>query len=387
MPCERHERVKIRAGIHVGQVLIDQQDAIGAMVNYTACVERCAKKAEIWLSNRAKEEIDQAKAHQRLRWIKRSDCELKGFPGTHILWSVSSQATSTPEGLHAPTPETGDSLRSLDKPEGLAPARQERVLDAAIAKCVAVKRPTELVAMVRQPASAGLKGIARVEEKTIKSIEIEEEGYSFSGEHVVSKVFPLVFPLDSDGTLQPVGVTVTVDSPDFEPKTQSKRISILPEGDSETYSFLLTPQYAGELRLVLTVCKDEVTIASRSLRISAKPSHLEAAESGAKILVMADEFRGTSVAARSGTTPAQVDDPVVTAIATARSQLTAFHAWDPAQLEKAETDLAAYIGPVAKVIVRRAAKTTQSLRQLYETLALEIPSPSDRQKFLATRTL
>jgi eukaryotic-like serine/threonine-protein kinase len=54
-------------------------------------------------------------------------------------------------------------------------------------------------------------------------------------------------------------------------------------------------------------------------------------------------------------------------------------------LEKLKKELAVYIGPMARIIVARAAKNSGSLRQLYETVAAEIPSPADRQKFLASR--
>jgi serine/threonine-protein kinase len=54
-------------------------------------------------------------------------------------------------------------------------------------------------------------------------------------------------------------------------------------------------------------------------------------------------------------------------------------------LEKLKKDLAVYIGPLARIIVARAAKRSGSLRQLYEAVAAEIPSPADREKFLASR--
>jgi hypothetical protein len=58
---------------------------------------------------------------------------------------------------------------------------------------------------------------------------------------------------------------------------------------------------------------------------------------------------------------------------------------DNAALEKVKQDLAVYIGPMARIIVARAARSVTSLRQLYEAVAAEIPSTSDRQKFLASR--
>jgi hypothetical protein len=60
-------------------------------------------------------------------------------------------------------------------------------------------------------------------------------------------------------------------------------------------------------------------------------------------------------------------------------------AWDPAVLDRAAKDLAVYIGPMARILVSRAAETAMSVAELYEALAAEIVSPADRQKFLASR--
>ena len=61
--------------------------------------------------------------------------------------------------------------------------------------------------------------------------------------------------------------------------------------------------------------------------------------------------------------------------------------FDPALLETVRKSLATYIGPMAKVIVTRAAKTARSRQDLYEKLAEEIPSPKDRQTFLRSLPL
>lgn len=60
-------------------------------------------------------------------------------------------------------------------------------------------------------------------------------------------------------------------------------------------------------------------------------------------------------------------------------------AWDPALLERVSRELAVYIGPMARILVARAAGRTLSVAALYEALAAEIASPGDRQKFLASR--
>lgn len=69
------------------------------------------------------------------------------------------------------------------------------------------------------------------------------------------------------------------------------------------------------------------------------------------------------------------------------SNTTPPRGWNTNDLEQARRELAAYIGPMAKVLVNRTAKNARSLKELYEILAREIPSPSDRQKFLTSRPL
>lgn len=86
-----HERLKIRAGIHVGSVHIDENDAFGLMVNYTGRVLKEASGGpEIWISDRAKGDVEDEKAlkHNQLEWDEHPDCVLKGFHGTHKLWSL-----------------------------------------------------------------------------------------------------------------------------------------------------------------------------------------------------------------------------------------------------------------------------------------------------------
>jgi serine/threonine-protein kinase len=57
--------------------------------------------------------------------------------------------------------------------------------------------------------------------------------------------------------------------------------------------------------------------------------------------------------------------------------------WDAAMIQRIRTELASYIGPMAKVLVDRAMKKARTTDQLCEMLSSEIPSAQDRQKFLA----
>jgi eukaryotic-like serine/threonine-protein kinase len=54
-------------------------------------------------------------------------------------------------------------------------------------------------------------------------------------------------------------------------------------------------------------------------------------------------------------------------------------------LDSVSRDLAFHVGPIAKVIVSRAAKRAISLDELYKLLATEIATEKNRQDFLATR--
>ncbi|HTP28557.1 MAG TPA: protein kinase [Anaeromyxobacteraceae bacterium] len=55
--------------------------------------------------------------------------------------------------------------------------------------------------------------------------------------------------------------------------------------------------------------------------------------------------------------------------------------WDPGVLDRAVRDLAVHLGPLARLIVRRASARARSPQELYELLALEIPSEADRGVF------
>lgn len=59
--------------------------------------------------------------------------------------------------------------------------------------------------------------------------------------------------------------------------------------------------------------------------------------------------------------------------------------WLPAELlAEEERRLASYIGPLARVIVRRAAETARTPAELSSAIAAAIPDPADRASFLAT---
>ena len=60
--------------------------------------------------------------------------------------------------------------------------------------------------------------------------------------------------------------------------------------------------------------------------------------------------------------------------------------WDPALLKQIESQLARFIGPVAKVMVRRAGRRTLDVDELYAMMARELDSEEQRKAFIATRS-
>ncbi|MBI1208869.1 MAG: protein kinase [Azospirillum sp.] len=57
--------------------------------------------------------------------------------------------------------------------------------------------------------------------------------------------------------------------------------------------------------------------------------------------------------------------------------------WNEDLLSRVEGDLAVHLGPMAKIAVRRAARQTHDLGQLYQLLGEKIPSERERGQFLA----
>jgi serine/threonine-protein kinase len=102
----------------------------------------------------------------------------------------------------------------------------------------------------------------------------------------------------------------------------------------------------------------------------------------------AAEFRASLEALMHGAAPSVPQPPVPTesrpdVIPSGVTPPSGTSIFSTGVLEATVKDLAAYIGPMAKIIVNRAAKKAQNPKQLYETVAAEIPNPVDRATFLA----
>lgn len=139
------------------------------------------------------------------------------------------------------------------------PREQPRILEAAAPKRAAVGRSMQVLAMIRRVESEGLKPFVDIEETA-----------PLTKEDIRAKPFRLEFPADRKGAPQAAEIALRLDSPDFEPKSQTKKLMVPPERDSEVCTFLLAPKIGGELLLNLEVLKGEVLVASRAIRTVAE---------------------------------------------------------------------------------------------------------------------
>lgn len=70
---------------------------------------------------------------------------------------------------------------------------------------------------------------------------------------------------------------------------------------------------------------------------------------------------------------------------TPSSSAPALFLFDPEAIERLIGALAEFMGPMAKVLVKRTARKKSSWDELYAALAAELPQGPDREKFLASR--
>ena len=85
-----HPRIHIRAGIHIGPMRVEENDLFGSTVDFAHRVVEAIKGAEIWLSDRAKEDLDRlgARKHRPLKWVQHKAVVMKkGFENSS-LWSL-----------------------------------------------------------------------------------------------------------------------------------------------------------------------------------------------------------------------------------------------------------------------------------------------------------
>lgn len=220
-----HSEIKLRMGVHIGPVcrhayIKEEINVVGGGINMAQRVMDCGDAGHILLSHHAAEIL--------LQLDDWRDCLQD--PGKHKvkhdveihLFSLCKNDLGNP-----------DPPQKIRTTQGLLPAQeqgdliQERALDVAIAREVRILEPTELVALIRQLTSEGLKGVLE-----------GDPDLGVSPNDVRSKPLTLEFPLNERGGVSPAEVLLRIDSPDAVPASQSKLIHVSPTGDTRPFYIL-----------------------------------------------------------------------------------------------------------------------------------------------------
>ena len=181
-------------------------------------------------------------------------------------------------------------------------------------------------------------------------------------------------PVDARSDIYSAGVTL------YEVVTQRRPI----QGDSfhAIMSAHLDQTPVPPIQLAPQIPLELSAVIEHSLEKSPERRFQTAAEFRSALLGVYPEIHS-----QVATAPRREISATPTSRPTAAPSSSSTQSFDPVLLETARKKLATYIGPMAKVIVNRAAKSARSRQDLYEKLAAEIPSPGDRQTFLRSLPL
>jgi class 3 adenylate cyclase len=96
-----HDRIRIRVGIHAGQVTVEKDDVSGQNVSMACRIMDKATNGGIWISDPVKKDVEQHNPKHSAKWIKHPAQNLKNMKGAYTLW-----ACADPDGK-----SRGDSYR------------------------------------------------------------------------------------------------------------------------------------------------------------------------------------------------------------------------------------------------------------------------------------
>lgn len=216
------------------------------------------------------------------------------WPNRDLVLSQIAQAIretvvrfQVPKPTPADAPELSDQLLA-----------KSRVIDAAMPAHIVKGRATELLVLIRLPDSTGLTGV----------LQNDDEAEA-KPEDVRSKPFDVVFPLGPTGLPQPLKVTVTLTSPDFDPPSQSKNIFVPVDRDSQVCPFLLTPTKTGPLMVVIELMWEDAERGSRRLKTTCIGEAAEAPPKEQMVLVQMPVGREQTMATAAGAAPSTAPMP------------------------------------------------------------------------------
>ncbi|MGB7624651.1 MAG: caspase family protein [Terriglobia bacterium] len=200
-------------------------------------------------------------AKEALLSLKQDDSRQVSTAAEKVLAASATQEMPLPiDTQSARLQAEGEAIRHDKQPlPTLEAAEQQRTLEAALPKRVPVGRSTQLLALIRRTDSEGLRAVLA-----------KENIQSLTAGDVNSKPFQLEFSKDQNGVIQSAEIVLRIEAPDFEPKSQTRKLLVPPRGDSETCTFLLTPKSPGELLVNLEIFKSDLLVASRVITTTAE---------------------------------------------------------------------------------------------------------------------
>jgi tetratricopeptide (TPR) repeat protein len=167
-----------------------------------------------------------------------------------ILALVLSRAFATSDEQRRRLPYASDFRERRKASHG-----RRRILDCALPGRIPISRPSALLVMIRRTDSPGLSAVVEA-----------EPDYDIGTNDVNRRPLTLEFPIDEHGTPQPLDLSVRIESPQFEPKSQVKSITVPARGDSDPRVFLLTPEKVGPLLVNMEICRGDEIIVGCVLR-------------------------------------------------------------------------------------------------------------------------
>ena len=142
---------------------------------------------------------------------------------------------------------------TADERAVLAPrfSTRKRVMDAAMPAEVEVNKSAMIVVLIRKPSSAGLR-----------TLVASNAAFGIQPEVVRSNPVSLQFPVGTANKPEPLGLSVVVKAPDFDPPEQKRALTLSPDRDSPPLILMLAAKRDGELKALVELYDQDELIAS-----------------------------------------------------------------------------------------------------------------------------
>ena len=187
-----------------------------------------------------------------------------------------------------------------------------------------------------------------------------------------------------NGHLHHVPSAPNVVNPNLPPALSLAILKAIEKNPADRYQS--ADEFSGVLKLVLRRVPQDFTSAAlspgRAFDFHATELAHQPATSGAAPVLLQTPTppSGPTISPQSAT-----PTPPSTPRAGSEGSASRTIQFDPDRLERLTRELAVYVGPMAKLLVSRAAKKAGSWKQLYDLLGPEVPEGQERKRFLSKR--